>query len=64
MAACAAASGLFSPTRRAIMAVAAMPKPIATEYTSVSTDSVKAVISQALFFDRKSQRTAAKETAG
>ena len=40
------------------------PEPAFLITKPFSADSVKAVISQALFFDRKSQRTAAKATAG
>jgi DNA-directed RNA polymerase specialized sigma24 family protein len=40
------------------------PEPAFLITKPFSADSVKAVISQALFFDRKSQKTAAKATAG
>jgi len=40
------------------------PEPAFLITKPFSADSVKAVISQALFFDRKSQRTVAKATAG
>lgn len=40
------------------------PEPAFLITKPFSADSVKAVISQALFFDRKSQRTAAKAVAG
>jgi CheY-like chemotaxis protein len=40
------------------------PEPAFLITKPFSADSVKAVISQALFFDRKSQRTAAKVAAG
>jgi CheY-like chemotaxis protein len=40
------------------------PEPAFLITKPFSADSVKAVISQALFFDRKSQRTAAKAAAG
>jgi CheY-like chemotaxis protein len=40
------------------------PEPAFLITKPFSADSVKAVISQALFFDRKSQKTVAKATAG
>ena len=40
------------------------PEPAFLITKPFSADSVKAVISQALFFDRKSQKSEAKATAG
>jgi hypothetical protein len=42
-----ASSGFFSPIRLDIMAVAAMLKPVAIEYTRVITDSVNPTVAVA-----------------
>ena len=44
-----AASGFFSPTLLATIAVAAMLIPIANEYTMVMTDSVRPTVDTACF---------------
>src|SRR5688572_1395254 len=45
--ACAASAGFFSPILLATMAVAAVLKPIASEYTMVMTDSVRPTVAMA-----------------
>ena len=47
-AASAAASGFFSPMRRATIAVTPIDNPIAAVYTSVSIDSVRPTVATAL----------------